>query len=664
MKKSFKFKLMLGGILASMVPIIIVGYFAVSKASFALISGAKLQVVQVAKDLAMFTEEVINQEKNFARSTAITPVVQKAAAKVFTSGTDSATQELKELTDFLGKVSIKAKGKYESVLITDKAGTVIADSRNGKTRGISLGTRPYFIKAQKGETSISAPILSKSTQKPIFTVSVPIKKPDNSFMGAFILVVKMERFSKEITKVKIGKTGYPYITDTKGMFICHPNTDLIFKINMSELKGMDDIAKRSLSGETSVEAYTFQGIDKIAGFTTVKSTGWVVLVAQNKAEFLKAAKSIQMLILIIGAIVLVVVVAVTLWFVNGIMIQLGGEPEEIASIADNIAEGNLTIEFNDKGKKSTGVYASMKKMAGNLTDILTQITGGVQTLTSSSTQLSSISEQMADHSGQASERANSVATASEEMTANMNGIAAATEQTSANIQMIVAAAEEMSSTISEIAANTSQGSQTTASAVEKAEQISKKVNELGVAASQISKVTETIANISEQTNLLALNATIEAARAGEAGKGFAVVADEIKSLAQQASDATNEIGARISEVQNSTNDSVTAINEIVSVINEINTIVTSVAAAIEEQSATTQEISGNVSQAGAGVQEVNENVNQASMVTKEVAQDINHVSQASAEINSGSIQVNESAEELSKLADSLNQLISRFTLKK
>ena len=68
------------------------------------------------------------------------------------------------------------------------------------------------------------------------------------------------------------------------------------------------------------------------------------------------------------------------------------------------------------------------------------------------------------------------------------------------------------------------------------------------AATSVSSIVDTISSIAQNTHLLALNATIEAARAGEAGRGFAVVASEVKALANQASEATEEVRRKFAEV--------------------------------------------------------------------------------------------------------------------
>lgn len=333
---------------------------------------------------------------------------------------------------------------------------------------------------------------------------------------------------------------------------------------------------------------------------------------------------------------------------------------EFARIMSN---GDLTQKLDIDQKDEIGILAAaLNNMAGNLRKMFQDITAGVDTISSSSTELSAISHQMASGAEQTSGKSNQVAAAAEEMSVNMSSVAAASEQASTNIQMVAAASEEMSVTINEIAGNTEKGRVITENAVTLAQTVSGSVGELGKAARDVGKVTETINEISEQTNLLALNATIEAARAGEAGKGFAVVANEIKELAKQTAEATQDIRLKLEGIQGSTEGTVVEINKIEIVIADINEIVGTIATAIEEQSVSTQEITGNVNQAAQGIQDVNENVAQSSTVAGTIAEDVVEVHQAANEMADGSEQVNSSAEELSRLSESLKQMVEQFKI--
>jgi len=61
--------------------------------------------------------------------------------------------------------------------------------------------------------------------------------------------------------------------------------------------------------------------------------------------------------------------------------------------------------------------------------------------------------------------------------------------------------------------------------------------------------------------MLSLNAGIEAARAGEAGKSFAVVAQEIRSLAEGATKATQEISDFLQKTEELAQKAVAVISE-------------------------------------------------------------------------------------------------------
>ncbi|MBH5370843.1 methyl-accepting chemotaxis protein [Bradyrhizobium glycinis] len=167
------------------------------------------------------------------------------------------------------------------------------------------------------------------------------------------------------------------------------------------------------------------------------------------------------------------------------------------------------------------------------------------------------------------------------------------------MESVAAGSEELNASVREISEAMTKSRETAMGAVEQVGAADAQAQRLTEAAQAMSGIVEMINNITGQINLLALNATIESARAGEAGRGFAVVASEVKSLANQAKQATDKIGQEIASLNSISGDVVSALSSIKQAINNVSEYVTSTAAAIEEQSTVTNEMSTSMQRAAA-----------------------------------------------------------------
>jgi methyl-accepting chemotaxis protein len=234
---------------------------------------------------------------------------------------------------------------------------------------------------------------------------------------------------------------------------------------------------------------------------------------------------------------------------------------EITSAAEEISNGNLTVELRERSPQDKLMQA-LASMVGGLTRTVSDIRG---------------------IAGEVAAASQSISTASVQVSKGASAQAAAAEEASSSM-------EEMVSNIKQNADNAQQTDKIANKSAKDAQESGKSVLEAVSAMKEIANKISIIEEIARQTNLLALNAAIEAARAGEHGKGFAVVAAEVRKLAERSQKAAAEINQLSSTTLRVSEKSGEMLDKLVPDIQRTAELVQEISAASKEQDTGAEQI--------------------------------------------------------------------------
>lgn len=546
---------------------------------------------------------------------------------------------------------------------------------------LSLLDRAYFKELvtdnaeAKPLSVISAPVLSKSTNKKQFVIASSIIGEDGTVTGIVALTILTDHLLDQISRQIV---NVPQFFGDKAVVTIFAEPDvLIAKFTVDPASG--DLTESVLGTSqviTTAElpqpildgiqlmranprpylAYRSQSDRKayyIAAQEIPGSPFWFTLTVPESSLF-SALADIRRSIIVISCLTGVVVIFLSIMIGGRIAKPL----KDTAATFKDIAEGSGDLTFRLKlvGKDETtdmghyfnkfidtlhGMISSIKEqsdhideLSGNLSEKSGFIKNDIEAISSNVTDLNFQTEEQGASVTETSSTIHEIAKNIESLTNQIEDQSAGVTESSAAIQQMVSNINSISNNLEKAGSGFEELLGASSSGREAMQNVIDLVKDVSSQSEQLLETNEIIDAIASQTNLLAMNAAIEAAHAGEAGKGFSVVSDEIRKLAESSSEQSKVIEGELKKV--------------------VTTIATIVGASAQADEAF-ESVSVKINQANGLIQEIRMSMKEQTEGSRQVLEALEDIQNITMRIRDGSLEMNQGAamilKEMARLED-------------
>ena len=258
--------------------------------------------------------------------------------------------------------------------------------------------RPYFLISSplynpKHGPRWTIPYVDATGGGLVVTVASPVYE-NNKFTGVVAADMKLGEITKQISLLKIGKTGYAFLIDDAGRILSMPqagfdmfgirpedmNSEEFFKQTIlgSGTDQLQAVTKRMTSGGNGLLTVDVHGVETYISFFPIRANGYslalVVPASELQGAIISARSETQQQLRSasqVAAILLILLLAISIAISFGLGRIIAAPIQRLTQVASQISAGDLNIQATAATSDEIGTLANaFNTMTGRLQETL------------------------------------------------------------------------------------------------------------------------------------------------------------------------------------------------------------------------------------------------------------------------------------------------------
>ncbi len=378
-RKGIQRRLIISFLLLGLIPMIVMGSVFYYRSTAILVKNSNSEMTT----LAIKALEQLNSEfKLYRMQMESLAIPAKQIIEMIQVGMEIDVGSRENMEKFFTEY-LTSNPAFKRIRIFDATGGEKCSTRQGASgQQKNASSLAWFQKALTAkEVVFGEAAFSAEVGEPVITMARAFSSQDGKPYAVLVADLAMDKVTKPITDIKIGKMGYAYITNKAGMVVAHPDKTKNFQFDIAK----QDFGKEIVQKKRGMIEYDFEGHSRVASYQEYSAMEWLVVVATHKAEILESINAMNILFIILGIVMAVFSLVAGVIFTARLV-------KPITRIVAGLNDGSDQV-----AAASTQVSSSSQLLAEGASEQASSL----EETSSSLEEMSSMTKQNADNANQA-----------------------------------------------------------------------------------------------------------------------------------------------------------------------------------------------------------------------------------------------------------------------